>query len=311
MKKLRLVALRLLQLVPVLIGISVITFVLAQATPGDPVRLIVGQRATEEVIAAVRQQYGLDEPIFVQYFVYVKNLLQGDWGRSIAFRGPVLDFILSRVTPTLYLVVGGLLFTILPALLLAVIAAYRQDSWIDQLIRMFYTVGLGLPSFWVALVLVLILAVHLDWFPATGFGQTFGERLYHLVLPWTAISTAMTPILLRNLRSGLLDRLHADFVVSARSKGLPERYIFLRHVLPNSILPSLHLLGVVAVWTLGFAIIIEPIFAIPGLGQLFLRSILGRDYFVIQGLTLVFAMITVLITLAVDLLTLVVDPRVS
>lgn len=311
MKKLRLVALRLLQLVPVLIGISLITFVLAQATPGDPVRLIVGQRATEEVIAAVRQQYGLDEPIFVQYFVYVENLLQGDWGRSIAFRGPVLDFILSRVTPTLYLVVGGLLFTILPALLLAVIAAYRQDSWIDQLIRMFYTVGLGLPSFWVALVLVLILAVHLDWFPATGFGQTFGERLYHLVLPWTAISTAMTPILLRNLRSGLLDRLHADFVVSARSKGLPERYIFLRHVLPNSILPSLHLLGVVAVWTLGFAIIIEPIFAIPGLGQLFLRSILGRDYFVMQGLTLVFAMITVLITLAVDLLTLVVDPRVS
>ena len=311
MKKLRLVALRLLQLVPVLIGISVITFVLAQATPGDPVRLIVGQRATEEVIAAVRQQYGLDEPIFVQYLVYVENLLQGDWGRSIAFRGPVLDFILSRVTPTLYLVVGGLLFTILPALLLAVIAAYRQDSWIDQLIRIFYTVGLGLPSFWVALVLVLILAVHLDWFPATGFGQTFGERLYHLVLPWTAISTAMTPILLRNLRSGLLDRLHADFVVSARSKGLPERYIFLRHVLPNSILPSLHLLGVVAVWTLGFAIIIEPIFAIPGLGQLFLRSILGRDYFVMQGLTLVFAMITVLITLAVDLLTLVVDPRVS
>ncbi len=311
MKKLRLVALRLLQLVPVLIGISLITFVLAQATPGDPVRLIVGQRATEEVIAAVRQQYGLDEPIFVQYLVYVENLLQGDWGRSIAFRGPVLDFILSRVTPTLYLVVGGLLLTILPALLLAVIAAYRQDSWIDQLIRIFYTVGLGLPSFWVALVLVLILAVHLDWFPATGFGQTFGERLYHLVLPWTAISVAMTPILLRNLRSGLLDRLHADFVVSARSKGLPERYIFLRHVLPNSILPSLHLLGVVAVWTLGFAIIIEPIFAIPGLGQLFLRSILGRDYFVIQGLTLVFAMITVLITLAVDLLTLVVDPRVS
>lgn len=311
MKKLRLVALRLLQLVPVLIGISLITFVLAQATPGDPVRLLVGQRATEEVIAAVRQQYGLDEPILVQYLVYVENLLQGDWGRSIAFRGPVLDFILSRVTPTLYLVVGGLLFTILPALLLAVIAAYRQDSWIDQFIRIFYTVGLGLPSFWVALVLVLILAVHLDWFPATGFGQTFGERLYHLVLPWTAISTAMTPVLLRNLRSGLLDRLHADFVVSARSKGLPERYIFLRHVLPNSILPSLHLLGVVAVWTLGFAIIIEPIFAIPGLGQLFLRSILGRDYFVMQGLTLVFAMITVLITLAVDLLTLVVDPRVS
>lgn len=311
MKKLRLVALRLLQLVPVLIGISLITFVLAQATPGDPVRLIVGQRATEEVIAAVRQQYGLDEPIFVQYLVYVENLLQGDWGRSIAFRGPVLEFILSRVTPTLYLVVGGLLFTILPALLLAVIAAYRQDSWIDQLIRIFYTVGLGLPSFWVALVLVLIFAVHLDWFPATGFGQTFGERLYHLVLPWTAISAAMTPILLRNLRSGLLDRLHADFVVSARSKGLPERYIFLRHVLPNSILPSLHLLGVVAVWTLSFAIIIEPIFAIPGLGQQFLRAILGRDYFVIQGLTLFFAMITVLITLAVDLLTLVVDPRVS
>lgn len=311
MKKTKLVLQRLWQMLPVLISISVITFVIAQAIPGDPVRLIVGPRAPQSVIDAVRDRYGLDRPIVSQYFVYLGNLVQGDWGQSIAFRTPVLSLILSRLVPTLLLLAGGVVLSTAMALVLAVIASVKQDNWIDQLIRLFSTVGLGLPAFWLGLVLSLVFAVRLGLFPASGFGRTPVENLRHLVLPWATIAIVMSPILVRNLRATLIEKAGADFVVSERSKGLPERSIFLRHVLPNSLLTNLHLLGVVAIYVLGITIIIEPIFAIPGLGQLFIGSIISRDYFVIQGLTLVFAVLTILVTLAVDVLSLVVDPRIE
>jgi peptide/nickel transport system permease protein len=311
MKKTRLVLHRLWQMIPVLAGISIITFVLAQAIPGDPVRLIVGPRAPESVIASVRERYGLDRPVLIQYFVYLGNLLRGDWGTSIAFRTPVFDLILSRFTATLYLLLGGLVLSSLAGLVLSILAALKQDTWIDQAVRLFSTVGLGLPAFWLGLVLSLVFAVRLGWFPASGFGDSLGEHLHHLVLPWATIATVMAPILVRNLRATLIERLQADFVVAARSKGLPEPWIFLRHVLPNSLLTNLHLLGVVAVYILGISIIIEPVFAVPGLGQLFISSIISRDYFVIQGLTMVFSVLTILATLAVDVLSLVVDPRVG
>jgi peptide/nickel transport system permease protein len=298
-------------MLPVLIGISVVTFLLAQAIPGDPVRLIVGPRAPTSVIESVRERYGLDRPLLAQYFVYLGNVLQGDWGTSIAFRTPVLGLILSRFPPTLYLVVGGLLLSTAVALLLAIAAAFRQDRWVDQAVRLFSTVGLGLPAFWLGLVLSLVFAVRLGWFPASGFGESLVDRVRHLVLPWVTIAVVMAPILVRNLRATLIEKLQADFVVAERSKGLPDRSIFLRHVLPNSLLTNLHLLGVVAVYILGIAIIIEPVFAVPGLGQLFIGSIVSRDYFVIQGLTTLFAILTIGATLAVDLLSLVVDPRVG
>ncbi len=311
MKKTQLVLQRLWQMLPVLLGISIVTFILAQAIPGDPVRLIVGPRAPQSVIESVRERYGLDRPILVQYLVYLRNLLRGDWGTSIAFRIPVLDLIASRLPATLLLLLGGLILSTALALLLAIPAALRQDSWVDQGVRLFSTIGLGLPAFWLGLVLSLIFAVRLGWFPASGFGTDLLDNARHLVLPWVTIAVVMAPILVRNLRATLLEKLQADFVVAERSKGLPERWIFLRHVLPNSLLTNLHLLGVVAVYILGIAIIIEPVFAVPGLGQLFISSIVSRDYFVIQGLTMVYAVLTIAATLAVDLLSLVVDPRVG
>lgn len=310
MKKTKLVGQRLWQMVPVLLGISVIAFALAQAIPGDPVRLIVGPRAPEEVVARIRERYGLDRPVIAQYFVYLGNLLQGDWGQSIAFKVPVLDLIASRLLPTLALLVGSLILSTILGFVLAVVASIRQDSWLDQGVRLFSTIGLGLPAFWLGLVLSLLFAVRLGWFPTSGFGETLVERVSHLVLPWTTIGLVMAPILVRNLRATLIEKQRSDFVTAEESKGLPARYIFLRHVLPNSILPNLHLLGVVAVYILGITIIIEPIFAIPGLGQLYISSIVARDYFVIQGLTLVFALFTGIATLAVDVLSLVVDPRI-
>jgi peptide/nickel transport system permease protein len=311
MKKTRLVLQRLWQMLPVLLSISVITFVLAQAIPGDPVRLIVGPRAPQSVIDTIRDRYGLDRPIVAQYFVYLGNLVQGDWGISIAFRAPVLELIESRLPATLSLLGGGLILSTLIAVGLAVLAALKRDTWVDQGVRLFSTIGLGLPAFWLGLVLSLLFAVRLGWLPASGFGQGLADNLRHLVLPWVTVAVVMAPILVRNLRATLIEKTEADFVVAERSKGLPERWIFVRHVLPNSILTNLHLLGVVAVYILGISIIIEPIFALPGLGQLFIGAIVSRDYFVIQGLTLVFAILTIVATLAVDVLSLVVDPRIE
>jgi len=311
MKKINLILQRFWQIIPVLLGISIITFLLAHSIPGDPVRLILGPRAPQDVIDAVRQQYGLDEPVLTQYFIYLRNLVRGDWGQSIAFKTPVLELVLLRFTPTLYLLIGGLVFSIIPTLVLSILGSANPDGWLDQTIRVFYTVGLGLPSYWLALVLVLIFAIRSGWLPATGFGNNIKEHISHMILPWATVSMVMTPILTRNLRATLMEKQDADFVIAGLSKGLPRYYIFWRHILPNSVLPSLHLLGVIVLYILGSSIVIEPIFAIPGLGQLYIRSVIGRDYYVIQAMTLVFSLITVTATLAVDVLTLIIDPRIK
>ena len=311
MARLRVLLSRVLQMIPVLFGISILTFVLAQLTPGDPVRALLGPRASAEAVAAVQKRYGLDQPILTQYAFYLRNTLRGDLGRSLTYKAPVLDLLLTRMKPTLYLIAGGLLLSVILTLFLAMTASLYPDSFIDGLIRVSGTVGLGLPSFWLAIVFVLVFAVRLDWFPATGFGDTFTEHLRHIVLPSVTTALAMTPILVRNLRATLLEQREADFVVAGQSKGLSERYVYLRHVFPNSVLPNLHLLGVVVVYIMGSSVLMETIFAIPGLGQLLLTSIIGRDYFVVQGLTLFFALLTTLATLVVDMLSLAIDPRVE
>src|SRR4030042_4930088 len=206
MNKIKLLLQRVWQIVPVLLGISIITFLLAHFIPGDPVRLILGPRAPQDVIDAVREQYGLNQPLINQYFIYLRNLVRGDWGTSIAFKTPVIELVKMRFPPTLYLLFGGLIFSIIPTLILSILASAKPDGWLDQLIRIFYTVGLGLPSFWLGIVLVLVFAVRLGWVPATGFGDTFIEHIRHMILPWTAVSIAITPVLPRNLRATLLEK---------------------------------------------------------------------------------------------------------
>ena len=311
MRTTKLVLHRLWQFVPVLIAISLVTFLLAQAIPGDPIRLVVGDRAPQSVVDAVRARYGLDRPVPIQYVVYMGNLFQGDWGVSIVYDVPVLGLIARRIVPTMYLVLGGVLLTAGLGFVLAAVAARRQGRIVDHLVRLAATFGLAVPLFWLALVLVLVFAIRLRWFPATGFGEGLTDHVRHMVLPWITVVVAMVPILVRNLRASLIDRADADFVVAERSKGIAERTIFLRHVVPNAIVPNLHLMGVIAVYILGISIVIEPIFAIPGIGDMYLASIVGRDYFVIVGLTLVFAFLTTTTTLIVDVLSLFVDPRID
>ncbi len=310
MPLLRLISLRLLQAVPVLLGVSVITFVLMAAT-GDPVRLLVGPRASAETVAAIRERYGLDEPVLVQYVIYLRNLLQGDLGASLRYRLPVGDLIGRHYPVTLFLVAYTIVLTLPPVVALSVFAARRQGRLADQMVRLLGVLGLAIPVFWLALVLLRLFGVTLRWFPVSGFGETPTEHLRHLFLP--ALSTAIwvVPILMRNLRAALLDEMGRDYVLTGLSKGLGEKAVFRAHVFPNSLLPTINLFGLIVAYLLGGSVIVESVYAVPGMGKLMIDSILARDYYVVQGATLVFALTTILVMLVTDLVSSWLDPRVS
>ncbi|MCB1311323.1 MAG: ABC transporter permease [Sedimentitalea sp.] len=311
MKTLRYILLRLLQAVPVLLGVSIVTFALMVATPGDPIRLLVGDRATPETIALIRDRYGLDDPILAQYVTYLRNLLQGDLGASLRYRVPVSQLIAQHYPVTLFLVIYTIVLTLPPVIALSVWSARRQSGVADQVIRLLGVVGLAVPVFWLALLFARFFGVTLGWFPVSGFGNSFGEHLLHLFLPALSTMIWVVPILVRNLRSALLDEMNRDYVLTGLSKGLGERQVFRTHVFPNSILPTLNLFAVIVAYLLGGSVIVETVYAVPGMGKLMVESILARDYFVVQGATLVFALTTILVMLAVDLLSTAIDPRLS
>lgn len=301
---------RPLQLLPVLIGVSLITFFLLQAVPGDPVRTLLGEKATEEVVASIRARYGLDKPVFAQYFHYMGNLLTGDLGPSIKYKVPVVDLLGSRLPATLYLVVMATIMSILITVPLAVISALWANRWPDTVIRAVTTAGLGLPSFWFGIMLIIVFSVWLRIFPVAGFGTGFVDHVYHLILPSLTIAIALSAILTRTMRASLIEMMNADFVTAANAKGLPPRWVFGRHVIRNSLIPVINLLGVNIGWLIGGSVVIESVFSIPGLGQLMVQSIFSRDYFVVQSLTLCFACATILVTFLVDIITVALDPRI-
>ncbi len=307
---LSILARRLPQLVAVLAGITIVTFLLLRLAPGDPARLLAGDRANAETIAAIRQQYGLDLPLWRQFLVYVGNLVTGDIGRSLRFQQPVADIILRFMWPTLFLAGYVVCLAVPPTIVLAIVGARRPGGLADQVIRTFGMVGLAIPVFWLGIMMSRLFGVTLGWFPVSGYGVGFVGHLHHLFLP--ALSTAiwMVPVLTQSLRAALIDRAGADFVTAARAQGASEREIFWKTILPNSVLPTLNLLGVMVAFLVGGTIIVETVYAVPGLGSLMVAALLGRDYYVVQGLTLVFALATVLVTLLVDLLTGLIDPRV-
>ncbi len=302
---------RLLQTVPVLIGISLVSFLLIILIPGDPARLVLGARATEDAVAALRHDWGLDRPMLAQYASYIGNILTGDLGDSMKFRVPVLDLILQYLPRTLFLIGYVLVLTLPATVVMAVVAAQNEGRWPDQLIRFVSVLGMTIPVFWLAVLFARFFGITLGWFPVSGYGEGYADHLHHLFLP--AVSTALwlVPLLTRNLRTALIEQMEADYVAASRAKGLPESHIFRRHILANSILPTLNLLGVMIAFMIGGSVVVEMVYAVPGLGALMIGSVLGRDYFVIQGLTLVYALATVLVTLAIDVLTNLIDPRTA
>lgn len=300
---------RIIQLIFVLAGICVVTFLLVHMVPGDPARVIAGDRASPETIEAIRQRFGLDQPLWQQFMTYAGNLFAGDIGQSMRYKRPVVALIGQYIWPTLFLTGYVVCLAVPPSIALAIASARRPGSLADQLIRFIGIAGMAIPVFWLGIMMSRFFGVGLGWFPVSGYGKTFADHLHHLFLP--ALSTAiwMVPVLVQSLRAALIEKASADFVVAARAQGAGEREIFWRTVLPNAILPTLNLFGVLVAFLIGGTIIVETVYAVPGLGTLMVNSLLARDYQVVQGLTLMFAVTTVVVTFLVDLLSAAIDPR--
>jgi peptide/nickel transport system permease protein len=311
MHRYRFVLFRPIELIPVLFGISVVTFVLVRLIPGDPARILLGTRATPTALANIRAQYGLDEPIWVQYLYFLKNLAAGEMGRSTLYKVDVLGLIATRIEPTLALVASGVLLSLLIAVPFAAISARRQGRAADHAVRLVSTAGIGFPPFWLGLMLMILFSVRLGWLPVSGYGETFGEKMSHLVLPGLTIALSLSAVLTRSLRAGMIAGLKSDVATAARARGMPETIVFWRHVVPNALVPTVNLLAINIGWLIGGTVVIESVFAVPGMGQLLVRGIFTRDYMVVQGVAMTFAVATVFINFFADVVTVTLDPRVK
>ena len=307
----RFILTRPLQFLPVILGVSIITFVLVRLIPGDPARVLLGTKATPEAIANIRSQFGLNQPIWQQYFYFVKNLVHGEMGRSITFKIDVLQLIVARIEPTLALVFSSVLLSVLIAVPLAAVAARNEGRLVDHAVRVVSTFGIGFPSFWLALMLILLFSVSIPLLPVSGYGNTLPDKLVHLVLPSLTIALSLSTVLMRSLRAAMIDWMKSDVATAARARGMPERIVFWRHVVPNAVVPTINLLAVNIGWLIGGTVVVESVFALPGMGQLLVRAIFSRDYMVVQGVAMVFACATVFVNFLADIATVAADPRVK
>ncbi len=297
-------------MIPILFGLTLVIFLMLHLVPGDPAVIMLGNKATDENVERLRENLGLDKPLPLQYVTYLTNLAQGDLGESFVYRQEVRGIVLERIPVTLLLTTYAAILALFITIPLATIGAYRRDRPADHAVRGFLLVGLAMPQFWVGINLLLIFSVKYHIFPAGGYGATFADHIKHLFLPALTIAIAMSAVLVRNLRSSLIDTLSSDHVRTARAKGLQARTILQWHVLRNSSLSTVTILGVYMSFLIGGSVIIEQIFAIPGLGQLLIRSIFGRDYPVVQAITLIYGVLVISVNLFVDLLYAQLDPRV-
>ncbi len=305
------IARRLVQMVPVLFLITLFVFFLVRLVPGDPALIMLGNRATEENIAKLRAHLGLDQPLWVQYGRFMGNLAHGDLGESVRRGEPVTGIIRDRLPPTLFLVGYALLLSTVISVPLATLGALHRERWPDQAVRVFALVALAMPTYWIGMMLLQTFAVKLKAFPVAGYGETLPEHLHSLFLPALALALGIASVLTRSLRNALLETMAADHVRTARAKGLRSRKVFTWHVMRNSLLSTVTILGINLAFLIGGTTIIETIFGIPGLGQLIVRSIFDRDYPIIQGVTLAFGVLVMLVNLLTDLSYAALDPRIS
>jgi len=302
---------RLLHLIPTFAFIFVVIFVIVRLLPGDPTSAILGDRATDADVARINARLGLDKPILVQFVIFVERVLEGDLGSSIHLKLPVMELVRQRLPATLLLTAMAGLIALLLAVPLAFVAALRRHGPADAMIRGAFQIGLSTPVFYLGLVLLTIFAAGLHWFPVGGYGDTFGEHLYHLFLPALTLALSLSAVLMRNLRAAILEVIGSEYVSFARAKGLRPSIILGRHVLRNALISTVTLFGLSIGTLLGGAVITETVFAIPGVGRLLIDSIYGRDYPVIQGLTLVLALLVSLIFLLTDIVQAALDPRIG
>ncbi len=320
--------------IPVLVGVTLVVFVIMRLIPGDPVQAIfAGTGATQEQMQAVRHSLGLDQPLPVQYLQYVIGALHGDWGDSIHFKQPVMSLILERMPATIELALFSFAIALVLAVPMGIASALKRGTIIDYVATTGATLGLSLPTFWIGILLIMLVAVNIGWLPSSGRSEfdvnlvkvtgfnlldsvltgnlaALQDALAHIILPGFTLGIATATSLTRMIRSSLLEVLSQDYVITARSKGLRERMVIVRHELRNASIPVVTLIGVLLGNLLGGAVITETIFAWPGIGRLVIQAIYSRDFLLVQGVVLFFALFRVALNLLTDMLCVWIDPRI-
>jgi peptide/nickel transport system permease protein len=304
---------RLLSAVPILVIVSLITFAMIHLIPGDPAAAIAGLSATPEQIASIRHDLGLDQPLLTQLVRWYTSLLHGDLGRSLLLGQPVMQATMFRLPVTIELSLYALLITLVLGLISGVLAALRQNTWVDQAAMVFAMIGISLPNFYLGLLMIILFAVDLGWLPSGGYVALSEDPLGWLAsstMPAVSLALLLTGLLARITRSTMLEVLRQDYIRTARAKGLPRRVVVVKHALANALIPIVTVIGIIVSLLISGAVVTETLFSIPGVGQLLTQAVLNRDYPMVQGGLLIVTALLVLVNIGVDVCYAFLDPRV-
>lgn len=307
---------RLIQVPLVLVIVTLTIFLIVRATPGDPVQIMLGMQTSPEAVAAIRSEFRLDQPVHMQYLLWVGDILKGDLGRSIRLNRPVADLLAERFPVSLRLAAAAMLFAIAVSIPFGIVAALKRNTWIDYVCTGYTVAGFAIPNFALALILIYVFSIKLGWFPITGIGTLEAERggllayLRPYVLPAIALGTLQTAVLTRLLRSSMIDVLSQDYIRTAEAKGLQPPTILAVHALKNAMIPFVTMVAIQFGYLIGIQVTIEYIFAIPGMGFAVLSAVVSRDFPVVQGFTLVVAAFFLFANIVADLLYSLLDPRI-
>lgn len=302
---------RLIQTIPVVFGVTLVVFFLGHLLPGDPAIAILGEHATPARVAALREQLGLNLPLWDQYRQFFVHIVQGNLGQSLTYQVPVASLVLHAIPVTLSLLLLALIISLAISIPLAGLAAAKPGGAWDYVARGYTLLGQGMPQFWVGIMLLLLLAVRLRAFPVGGYGTTPLDHIYYLFLPALTMGIAMSPTIVRSLRSSTIDVLGSEYIATARSKGISGATLFRKHVLRNAVIPTVSVIGVHLGYLVGGSIVIEKVFAIPGLGSLMLNAIFSRDFPTIQAVSLMVALFVVAVGILTDIIYTLLNPRIN
>ncbi len=311
MEQLNYILKRTLQIIPVLFFVTILIFVMMRLIPGDPASVMLGDKATPELLKQVQARMGLDKPYLVQYLIFLRNLLSFDFGNSLLYVVPVSQLLAKRIVVTLTLTIMAAIFVIVISFPLGYLAGRKKDRLPDQIIRTSALVALSMPQFWLGILCLLLFGLKLRWFPVGGWGSDWGEHLRSLVLPAFTEALATSALMIRNLRNNVVDVARSDYVDFARSKGLKESVVRSRHIVRNALISTVTLLALRIGGMLGGAVIIETVFALPGVGSLMVQSVFSRDYSVVQAVVFMFASLVLVVNLITDVSYSFLDPRVK
>jgi len=311
---LRFLLARLLATIPVLLVVAVVVFLILRLTPGDPAAIIAGDSASTEQIEQIRRSLGLDQPLIEQFAIWAGHVLRGDLGQSFFFRMSVTELISQRIEPTIALALCTIMLAVAIAVPLGVLAAWRHGGWLDRALMGFSTLGFSIPVFVLGYLLIWLVSLRLGWLPVQGYrrmSEGFVPFIRHLVLPSLTLAAIYIALIARVTRASVSEALTEDYVRTARAKGLPERRVLIRHALANAAVPIVTVIGIGLALLIGGVVVTESVYAIPGLGRLTVDAVLARDFPTIQAVILLFSVAYVLINLAIDLIYLVLDPRIK